>query len=254
MRLSGFSPADESIYRFTPPSDTSWDPLNIQRCSQLTTYRIAFWIPLCGWWGCATFIDIYRLEGARPLVGSLEGIYCTMKNLLFLFLLISFGCGTNTQTENQQTNKPEQLTEQPELPEPEKSIANEPTEKTKESKLLEYAEFVFTDEPDGSQQTLEVTWLTNDSIEWKIFAESMLCTYEEYGTAALKQGAEVDEDENGVSYLTSEYEVVDAGKLVSIRIPEPERDKAKIIYIYDQPRDECDPFDELMRKTPSNNR
>ena len=53
--------------------------------------------------------------------------------------------------------------------------------------------------------------------------------------------------------MTSEYEVIEVGKLWSIRIPEPERDKAKIIYLHDNPRDECDPFDDVMIKTPSNN-
>ncbi|GEM_PF-2800227 len=175
---------------------------------------------------------------------------CTMKNLLIISLFFLFACGSNSQSEKQKSSNSEQ-------PSNEQSATELETEQPVEQETNEQPNavtFEFIDEPNSTKQTLWVEWISKDSIKFELFSETDLCNYEEYGTAILKQGTEVDEGDDGVSYLTSEYEVVDAGKLWSLRIPEPERDKAKIIYLYDQPRDECDPYDDLMKRTPDNRR
>ncbi len=172
-------------------------------------------------------------------------MYCTMKNLLIISLFFLFACGTKSQSEQQKSSEPKQ----PANKQSAKESESEQPIKRETSELPNTVTFEFVDEPNSTKQTLWVEWISKDTIKFELFSETDLCNYEEYGTAILKQGTEVDEDENGVSYLTSEYEVVDAGKLWSLRILEPERDKAKIIYLYDQPRDECDPYDDLMKRT-----
>lgn len=173
-----------------------------------------------------------------------------MKNPLIISLFFLFACGTNSQSEQQKSSDTEQPTNEHPTnkqstiePEAEQPIAQDTNEQSNT------VTFEFIDEPNSTKQTLWVEWISKDTIKFELFSETDLCNYEEYGTATLKEGTEVDEDENGISYLTSEYEVVDAGKLWSLRIPEPARDKAKIIYLYDQPRDECDPYDDLMKRT-----
>ena len=183
-------------------------------------------------------------------IQSLSGIDCTMKNLLIISFFFLFACGTSSQSEQQKSSEPEQ----PAIKQPTKEPEAEQPYEQETNEQQNTVTFEFIDEHNSTKQTMSVEWISKDTIKFELFSETDLCNYEEYGTAILKQGAEVDEDENGISYLTSEYEVVDAGKLWSMRIPEPERDKAKIIYLYDQPRDECDPYDDLMKRTPDNRR
>jgi hypothetical protein len=178
-----------------------------------------------------------------------------MKNLLIISLFLLFACETNSQTEQQNSKDPEQPTtkrpaDKQSTIEPE---AEQPIEQeTNEQRNI--VTFEFIDEPNSTKQTLWVEWISNDTIKFEIFSETDLCNYEEYGTAVLKRGAEVDQDEKAVKNLTFEYEVIDAGQLQSIRISDPERDNARINYLYDQPRDECDPYDDLMKRKPDNMR
>ncbi len=105
-------------------------------------------------------------------------------------------------------------------------------------------------------QSLQVNWLTGDSIEFKLLAENGLCDYEFQGIAVNEypyMDPEIDEDENSVSYPAIAYQVIDGGQLLSIRIEMNKKKLARISYTYSDPRDECDPeSDAIMRITPTN--
>ena len=159
-----------------------------------------------------------------------------MKNNLILILIFLCSCGTEKKSEQQsleveQTNAEEQSPQEPSAQISAKDSIPEQISLTDSSQMINYVEFEYV-QPDGTNQILKVTWLSQDSVKWEIFTQTMVGSYENYGIAVLKEGTEVDEDANGISYLTSVYEVVDAHELWGIRISEPERDKAKISYIY----------------------
>jgi hypothetical protein len=172
-----------------------------------------------------------------------------MKNVCILLILLLAACGTKKQATEEEvaTTDPK-----PALEQMEQLVDEQPEQAELTSERTDSVVFEYWDESISTKQTLTVNWLSKDSVKFELFSETDLCNYEEKGTAVRKQGTEIDEDETGMSYMTTEYEVVDAGKLWSLRIPEPERDNAKISYIYGEPRDECDPYEELMKKTPSN--
>jgi hypothetical protein len=183
------------------------------------------------------------------LAEPLGGIYLNMKNIFLIILIFLLSCGTKKQPEQQSTGiKDADFSETLDSIIP---VEQQIEHKTEEIPIIN--EYEFIDEPNSTRQTLTVKWITRDTIEFILFTETDLCDYEEYGTAVIKLQIEIDDDENEINSETSEYEIIDAGKLKSIRISEPEQDKAKIEYIYDQPRDECSPYDNLMKKTPPNN-
>ncbi len=118
------------------------------------------------------------------------------------------------------------------------------------------AEYEYYDEEISARQTLKVNWLTKDSLEFELSTETELCNYEQSGTAATARGlnVEIDEDEYGMAYPALEYFVVEGGKLWSLRIHKQDRSHAKISYIYEKPRKECSPYNNLMILKPSSNR
>lgn len=63
-------------------------------------------------------------------------------------------------------------------------------------------------------QILQINWLTQDSIEFKLIAKNELCDYETQGIAVNKypnMDPEIDEDANGMAYPVIEYQVIDGG-------------------------------------------
>ena len=113
--------------------------------------------------------------------------------------------------------------------------------------LANFAVFESEDKLNHMKQSLTVQWLAEDSISFSLVAISDLCTFTQDGLAAVVDDKEYDVDEDGVGYLIKQFQVAAHGKLWRLRIAEPERDKARIIYLHDDPRDECAPFDHIMR-------
>jgi len=179
-----------------------------------------------------------------------------MRNLILLIFLLA-ACGTDKPREQQAESAIEGESggiKTDYAPEAETRTEQQTNSDKKEP--LDDSLFEFLDEPNSTRQTLSVKWISTDSVEFNLFTETDLCNYEQKGVAVSKEvkNTEIDENENGMAYPATEYMVVDGGKLWSLRIHKQERNRAKITYIYDKPRDECAPYDELMIKIPSNYR
>lgn len=178
-----------------------------------------------------------------------------MKNFLYclsIFLLVS--CTTNsTKEQAAEQEKPEEVT----IEQTPNKDSNE-TETTEEPIELEFTTYFYEDTVDMSSQTIDIHWISDDSINYRLYHESQLCTYEQEGLAINKypgMDGESDEGEDGTMYFSTEYEVTEEGQLFSIRIESPEPNRAKINYIYGKPRDECAPENSfIMRKTTTNKR
>ena len=116
--------------------------------------------------------------------------------------------------------------------------------------------YIFIDSINKVSQDLEVNWLTEDTIEFKLLSKNELCDYGFEGIAINKypkMDSEIDEDENGNSYPAVQYEVIDGGQLFSIRIELNNKSAARINYSYSKPRDECDPESNAVMKITSTN-
>jgi hypothetical protein len=92
--------------------------------------------------------------------------------------------------------------------------------------------FEFENEDQKFKQKLGVTWLTNDSIEFRLLSEDDICDTNYWGTAKNNypdMDPESDEDENGESYLASEYVTEEDTYSLVIRIS-LDKDRARIIF------------------------
>lgn len=92
--------------------------------------------------------------------------------------------------------------------------------------------FEFENNEQKVTQKLGVTWLTKDSIEFRLLSEDDICDTNYWGTAKKNypnQDPESDEDENGVSYPASEYVKEEDAYLLAIRIS-LDKDRARIIF------------------------
>ncbi|MGB3466056.1 MAG: hypothetical protein WBA74_12335 [Cyclobacteriaceae bacterium] len=178
-----------------------------------------------------------------------------MENFLYsLSIIILVSCTTNSVKEQAaEQEKPEEVA----IEQTPNKDSNE-TETTEAPIELEFATYFYEDNVDKSSQTLDIHRISDDSINYRLYYESQLCTYEQEGLAISRypgMDGESDEGEDGTMYISTEYEVTEEGQLFSIRIESPEPNRAKINYIYGQPRDECDPDNFfIMRKTTTNKR
>lgn len=102
---------------------------------------------------------------------------------------------------------------------------------------------------DEVKQTLAVSWIKPDSIEFRLLTEDQLCDTEYWGNAINKfpgSDGEIDEDDNNEAYASVEY--VHERKEYSIRIRiSVDNDKAKIIYTHKTEADtDCIPYPDLL--------
>ena len=106
-------------------------------------------------------------------------------------------------------------------------------QKDERKKLVEFETiFEHIDTEENSTQTLAVSWITDDSIEFRLVTDNDLCGTDYWGNAKNTNrdtDPELDEDENGDSYLAAEYVAEQETYALSIRIS-VEKDKARIIY------------------------
>jgi hypothetical protein len=104
-------------------------------------------------------------------------------------------------------------------------IINEPKQTDNGGKSKEFTAFEMTfdykDKEQNFRQRLGVTWLTSDSIEFRLLSEDELCDTDYWGNAKNKYAdmdPESDEDETGESYLSSEYVTENESYRLKIRI------------------------------------
>jgi hypothetical protein len=99
------------------------------------------------------------------------------------------------------------------------------------------------------KQRLGVTWLTNDSIEFRLLSEDDICDTDYWGNAENNypdMDPELDEDENGEPYPASEYITEQTKYSLSIRIS-LEKDRARIIFVDKSGEDtDCIPTPDLV--------
>jgi hypothetical protein len=109
--------------------------------------------------------------------------------------------------------------------------------------------FEFENKEQKFQQKLGVTWLTNDSIEFRLLSVDDICDTNYWGTAKNNypgMDPESDEDENGESYLAYEYVTETDTYLLGIRIS-LDKDRAKIIFTDKSGEDtDCIPTPDLV--------
>jgi hypothetical protein len=109
--------------------------------------------------------------------------------------------------------------------------------------------FEFENREQKFQQKLGVTWLTNDSIEFRLLSIDDICNTSYWGTAKNNypdMDPESDEDENGESYLASEYVAEEDTYSLDIRIS-LDKDRAKIIFTDKSGEDtDCIPTPDLV--------
>ncbi|MCE2936107.1 MAG: hypothetical protein ACK5V5_09370 [Cyclobacteriaceae bacterium] len=94
--------------------------------------------------------------------------------------------------------------------------------------------FEFENTDQQLKQRLGVTWLTNDSIEFRLLSQDDICDTNYWGTAKdnySDMDPESDEDENGESYPASEYVAEEETYSLQIRIS-LDKDIARIVYTH----------------------
>ena len=186
------------------------------------------------------------------------------KLTVLLIIIISFGCNNKAKDEKlagipdsniESTTKLEK-----EIKEQEATQNTEIKPLYSENKQEEINDFetlyLYQDENNELMQSLEVNWLSEDSIQFRLISENLLCHYKISGIAVKKlvdQDKETDENSEGVAYSAIVYAVIDGGQLSSIRIEMGDKEKAKIGYKYATYKDECDPEAEVIMKVTHTN-
>lgn len=92
--------------------------------------------------------------------------------------------------------------------------------------------FAYEDKEENAKQRLGVTWVTSNSIEFRLITDNDLCGTDYWGNAENKfsnMDSESDEDENGNSYPSSEFVTDEQTYSIAIRIS-MDKDSAKINY------------------------
>lgn len=109
--------------------------------------------------------------------------------------------------------------------------------------------FEHEDKEQKLKQRLGVSWLTNDSIAFRLLTEDDICDTQYWGTAKNKYAdmdPESDEDETGESYLSSEYVTEEETYLLKLRIS-LDKDRARIKFVDKSGEDtDCVPTPNLI--------
>lgn len=163
-----------------------------------------------------------------------SGQHESMKNIRLLIIILTvwtFGCQPTKNEEN--TGTVDSLSKD-EIDTRDKTGLEKEPENKKEAKEFDKFEmtFEYEDNEQDFKQRLGVTWLTSDSIEFRLLSEDDLCDTDYWGNAKNKYAdmdPESDEDETGESYLASEYVTNEQTYSLKIRIS-LDKDRARIIY------------------------
>lgn len=94
--------------------------------------------------------------------------------------------------------------------------------------------FEHEDKEQNFKQRLGITWLTDNSIEFRLMTDDDICGTDYWGSAKdnnVNMDPEMDEDENGDTYAASEYSIEQETYSLRIRIS-LDKDKARIIYTH----------------------
>jgi hypothetical protein len=128
------------------------------------------------------------------------------------------------------------------------SQSSDNTEKAKEFSDFEIT-FEHEDKEQKFKQRLGVTWVTSDSIEFRLFSEDELCDTDYWGNAKNKYAdmdPEADEDETGESYFASEYVKETENYRLKLRIS-LDKDRARITFVDKSGEDtDCIPTPDLV--------
>jgi hypothetical protein len=130
---------------------------------------------------------------------------------------------------------------------------DEPKSTDNSEKAKDFSEFEMTFEHENKEQKfrqrLGVTWVTNDSIEFRLFSEDELCDTDYWGDAKnnfADMDPESDEDETGESYFASEYVTKQETYELTIRIS-LDKDRARISFVDKSGEDtDCIPTPNLV--------
>lgn len=127
-------------------------------------------------------------------------------------------------------------------------VSTDNSQKAKDFDKFEMT-FEFENKEQNFKQRLGVTWLTSDSIEFRLLSEDDICDTDYWGTAKNNypdMDPESDEDENGESYLASEYVTEEDTYSLNIRIS-LDKDRARIIFTDKSGEDtDCIPTPDLV--------
>ena len=166
--------------------------------------------------------------------------------LLFILATLALGCQPTKHYEANETLdslKNESLT-----------TKEESTDgRIQDSSVKEFDKFEITFEHEEKDQKLRqrlgVSWLTNDSIEFRLLTEEDLCDTQYSGNAKNKfadMDPESDEDETGESYLASEYVTEEETYILKVRIS-LDKDRARIKFVDKSGEDtDCIPTPNLV--------
>jgi hypothetical protein len=119
-------------------------------------------------------------------------------------------------------------------------------------KSLRKKKFAHVNEAERLKQTLIVTWISEDTIEYTLKEESDLCVMDYQAKAVNRYpggDGESEEDENGDAYLATEYIHENVEYILAIRISDDE-DQAQIRFTAKQDEGDidCVLYDNLVMK------
>jgi hypothetical protein len=168
--------------------------------------------------------------------------------ITLIFTVLILGC---QPTKNQETVETTDSLSNYGVDTPDK--IEEPKSTDNSEKAKEFSDFEMTFEYENKEQKfrqrLGVTWVTNDSVEFRLFSEDELCDTDYWGNAKNKypdMDPESDEDETGESYLASEYVKETETYLLKLRIS-LDKDRARIIFVDKSGEDtDCIPTPDLV--------
>ncbi|MFN5168931.1 MAG: hypothetical protein ACK5DD_04860 [Cyclobacteriaceae bacterium] len=168
--------------------------------------------------------------------------------LIFTLTVLTFSCQPTTNPES--TSNSDSLSND-NIETTDKNDNEDSTDTIHKGKDFDKFEmtFEFEDKEQKFGQKLGVTWLTNDSIEFRLLSEDGICDTDYWGSAKNNypdMDPELDEDENGEAYPASEYVTEQATYSLSIRIS-LDKDRARIIFV-DKLREgtDCIPTPDLV--------
>jgi hypothetical protein len=160
-----------------------------------------------------------------------ENIMKKLGLIMLALVILAFGC---QQKRNQENDIISDSLANDGIEIQEKTDKASSTDSSGKKKEFERFDVIFEHENKEHhfRQRLGITWLTNDSIEFRLLSEDDLCGTDYWGNAKNQYAdmdPESDEDENGESYSASEYVEEEQSYSLRIRIS-LDKDRARIIY------------------------
>jgi hypothetical protein len=151
---------------------------------------------------------------------------------VLILIVLASGC---QPTKNQEVVKAADSVSNNKVDTQDKSDGAKSTDNGDRGKEFSEFEIIFEheDKEQSFRQRLGVTWVTSDSIEFRLLSEDELCDTDYWGHAKNKYAdmdPESDEDETGDSYLASEYVTEKETYQLKLRIS-LNKDRARITFV-----------------------